>query len=764
MEFVSPAAFMKKLFGSNSSTNSTTSDGTPEVVSAESLLEPGVGIIESCIGADGKKDSLQTNPEGIKHEPIEGEIEATIKSHKNSYGMNPEHESFACKIEGEMTPPDNFEGESLSDSAYADSTETDNSMRRMEKKNQGVKEASASDEENSDSSTKIGCNHPLDFDEENISLVQTTESTTTFAQGSLESAETLLPTPPTPNEDVNKSGKGQAEVVNEVNQEGSVASNVVDAAGDYVALKTNAIDEPSAAAGAEVAETNGEMADSDKPNECEASNLPQNDACVEFSTVHNETWKASDCAVEEATHRLQTLAQAASAGIGPESTEGDVHKTGTDGEDGEAETEEDEGDSVDESDDEAEDGTEGSWAAVGALISGRRSERPASSAFVKHRSNEGGIDVSEKEVGNNLNVEETEGLRTGIVMESKSETGPTTTELNDTNSAEFHNYSEQPKKAESTLLETDSLPLDDNEGVAVFTNSNVKVISPGYSTSGNEVDAMGCNRINGSAGGLTAWIKNKVLGHQTPVVAPAESSDFMFSEHDHNATNVDEEFTGAEVHVDDAGCGSNTNVNGHCESAVPKTPRRAWTEVETEALRHGMAVHGHRSHKWARIKADPEFQSQLMDRTNVQLKDRWRSKTCNLMESRADFLANKKTKFSPSQSLLRQQPSQHCLQQHVHQPSVLWTATDLMVPEALLGQSVRKELVDGCIDGVVTAYVEPYWEITYVDGEEEDLDQNEVLSLLNSTFKLSQDHRKEVSGGVIAGVVTTEFTSSIDEV
>jgi len=87
-----------------------------------------------------------------------------------------------------------------------------------------------------------------------------------------------------------------------------------------------------------------------------------------------------------------------------------------------------------------------------------------------------------------------------------------------------------------------------------------------------------------------------------------------------------------------------------------------------------------------------------------------------------------------------------------------------MVPEALLGQSVRKELVDGCIDGVVTAYVEPYWEITYVDGEEEDLDQNEVLSLLNSTFKLSQDHRKEVSGGVIAGVVTTEFTSSIDEV
>jgi len=749
MEFVSPAAIMKKLFGSNSSSSTTSLKDSPGMEPADHVLESSSEMVEPCSSACGDiNGSFLGNPEDKSHEPVQNE--EVIESHEDNPEIDQTLHNFASSIEGDVTSPKDVVSESLdASSACAITTQTDNTMRHVEESLQNEQGSTNFKGDDIDTRRSIDDANSLKFDRECVAPMQSTECST-VSQGSLESADTPLPNLPTPNEVEDECNYDQTEM----NTEKSAALDTEAATTGDVAPIFHALDEQSAFSGPVVFEANGEMANSNKPDECDAKNLSQYGTTTECSTVINQAFSASEYVVEDATYRLQTLAQVASAGSGRESSGDNVHEAGTDGEDGEAETEGGEFQDGDDSESEDEDGTEGSWAAVGALISGRRSERSTCGAQVNIFSAERKTGVTEEEHDRGIEVS---GEQKKSKIEEEMEAGSgteATAGLAPADSANYRGFSEQ-QTVDSNHLGT-KLLQHDTEGMATFTNEKLnKSVSPRNYSSGNEGSSAGMssNGNNSSTGGLTAWIKNKVLGHQTPATTPIESLDFSRSEDNYEAMNNDEETISAEVDIDDTVPSSDQEVKtAHSKSTVAETPRRAWTESETEALRHGMAVHGHRSHKWARIKADPEFQSLLMDRTNVQLKDRWRSKACNLMESRTDFIANEQTCLSPS-NLLGQQPSQRFLQGDVYQPKISWTTTDLMVPEALLGRSVVKQLADGCIDGVVTAYVEPYWEITYVDGEEEDLDQNEVLSLLNSTSKTS-----------MADVVTPEPTSNNEEV
>jgi len=59
--------------------------------------------------------------------------------------------------------------------------------------------------------------------------------------------------------------------------------------------------------------------------------------------------------------------------------------------------------------------------------------------------------------------------------------------------------------------------------------------------------------------------------------------------------------------------------------AKKKTKRITWSDSELRALRKGVAVHGRRCNKWACIKADPDLAAALSNRSNVDLKDKWRA-------------------------------------------------------------------------------------------------------------------------------------------
>ncbi|KAK3025791.1 hypothetical protein RJ639_041947 [Escallonia herrerae] len=52
-------------------------------------------------------------------------------------------------------------------------------------------------------------------------------------------------------------------------------------------------------------------------------------------------------------------------------------------------------------------------------------------------------------------------------------------------------------------------------------------------------------------------------------------------------------------------------------------PKQKWTSEEEEALRAGVAKHG--TGKWKNIQKDPEFNSFLYSRSNIDLKDKWRN-------------------------------------------------------------------------------------------------------------------------------------------
>ncbi|KAG0495194.1 hypothetical protein HPP92_006188 [Vanilla planifolia] len=59
---------------------------------------------------------------------------------------------------------------------------------------------------------------------------------------------------------------------------------------------------------------------------------------------------------------------------------------------------------------------------------------------------------------------------------------------------------------------------------------------------------------------------------------------------------------------------------GECGMGVPK---QKWTSEEEEALRAGVEKHG--AGKWRTIQTDPEFSHLLSNRSNIDLKDKWRN-------------------------------------------------------------------------------------------------------------------------------------------
>ena len=71
--------------------------------------------------------------------------------------------------------------------------------------------------------------------------------------------------------------------------------------------------------------------------------------------------------------------------------------------------------------------------------------------------------------------------------------------------------------------------------------------------------------------------------------------------------------------------GENTNTVITGSSAKQKKKRTTWNYSELRALRKGVAIHGRQCNKWARIKADPNLAIALSNRSNVDLKDKWRS-------------------------------------------------------------------------------------------------------------------------------------------
>ncbi|KAL5728711.1 hypothetical protein ACHQM5_001761 [Ranunculus cassubicifolius] len=52
-------------------------------------------------------------------------------------------------------------------------------------------------------------------------------------------------------------------------------------------------------------------------------------------------------------------------------------------------------------------------------------------------------------------------------------------------------------------------------------------------------------------------------------------------------------------------------------------PKQKWSSEEEEALRAGVAKHG--TGKWKNIQKDPEFVNCLANRSNIDLKDKWRN-------------------------------------------------------------------------------------------------------------------------------------------
>ncbi|CAF2212275.1 hypothetical protein BRARA_H00094 [Brassica rapa] len=64
--------------------------------------------------------------------------------------------------------------------------------------------------------------------------------------------------------------------------------------------------------------------------------------------------------------------------------------------------------------------------------------------------------------------------------------------------------------------------------------------------------------------------------------------------------------------------------------------RRKWSAEEEEALLAGICKYG--PGKWSYIINDPEFRAQLSNRTNIDLKDKWRNMT---IKEEAKTLVNK---------------------------------------------------------------------------------------------------------------------------
>ncbi|EXB38880.1 Histone H1 [Morus notabilis] len=56
-------------------------------------------------------------------------------------------------------------------------------------------------------------------------------------------------------------------------------------------------------------------------------------------------------------------------------------------------------------------------------------------------------------------------------------------------------------------------------------------------------------------------------------------------------------------------------------------PKQKWTSEEEEALKAGVAKHG--TGKWKDIQRDPEFNPYLLNRSNIDLKDKWRNMSCS---------------------------------------------------------------------------------------------------------------------------------------
>ncbi|XP_057474512.1 single myb histone 4-like [Actinidia eriantha] len=57
-------------------------------------------------------------------------------------------------------------------------------------------------------------------------------------------------------------------------------------------------------------------------------------------------------------------------------------------------------------------------------------------------------------------------------------------------------------------------------------------------------------------------------------------------------------------------------------------PKQKWTPEEEDALRAGVAKHG--TGKWKNILRDPEFAPSLTQRSNIDLKDKWRNMSVNI--------------------------------------------------------------------------------------------------------------------------------------
>ncbi|KAL5728709.1 hypothetical protein ACHQM5_001759 [Ranunculus cassubicifolius] len=80
-------------------------------------------------------------------------------------------------------------------------------------------------------------------------------------------------------------------------------------------------------------------------------------------------------------------------------------------------------------------------------------------------------------------------------------------------------------------------------------------------------------------------------------------------------------------------------------------PKQKWTSEEEEALRAGVAKHG--TGKWKNIQKDPEFHDCLANRSNIDLKDKWR----NMSVSASGQGSREKCKTPKLKALLPPPPS-----------------------------------------------------------------------------------------------------------
>ncbi|XP_057547453.1 telomere repeat-binding factor 4-like isoform X1 [Amaranthus tricolor] len=154
-------------------------------------------------------------------------------------------------------------------------------------------------------------------------------------------------------------------------------------------------------------------------------------------------------------------------------------------------------------------------------------------------------------------------------------------------------------------------------------------------------------------------------------------------------------------------------------------PKQKWKPEEEEALRAGIAKHGHG--KWKLIKEDPQFYEFLSSRSNVDLKDKWR----NIYKERIKITKPKTIQDGPASSLI--------------------SKSDVTLPGSAVHQLPADHFKDGSANGIpdaknVPRYDEFIFEALSTVREQPGLDIVSLVAYIEERMEVPQNFRKHLGG------------------